>query len=228
MSIAANIDLVRSRIAEACQQAGREVSGVSLVAVSKTKPVAAILEAIEAGQHRFGENYVQEAVAKAEVLGEQWEPHLIGPLQRNKAKLAVGLFSLIHSVDRVELALELGKVAAARGLVQEILIQVNVSGEESKSGVAPDSLLALLDQVGELSSLRICGLMCIGRFLPEGAQTAERRAEFGELRALRDRASVHLGAPLPHLSMGMSDDYTLAIAEGATLVRVGSALFGER
>ena len=228
MSIAANFDRVRLRIATACAEAGRAVSEVTLVAVSKTKPVEAIREAISVGQRVFGENYVQEAVAKGGLLGGSWEPHLIGPLQRNKAKAAVGLFSLIHSVDRVELAVEIDKIAAARGIVQEVLIQVNVSGEASKAGIAPDLLLPLLDQLGELPGLRLRGLMCIGRFLPEGIQSAERRAEFGALRALRDRASAHLGSPLPHLSMGMSDDFALAIAEGATLVRVGSALFGER
>ena len=228
MSIAANIDLIRHRIAEACENAGRGAGEVTLVAVSKTKPVEAIREAIMVGQRVFGENYVQEAVAKSEQLGASWEPHLIGPLQRNKAKAAVGLFSLIHSVDRRELAVELDKIASTRGVEQRILLQVNVSGEESKSGVEPAALLPLLDQIAELPALRICGLMCIGRFLPEGVQSAERRAEFASLRNLRDRASAHLGAPLPHLSMGMSDDFALAIADGATLVRVGSALFGER
>ncbi len=231
MSVGANIQAVRSRIADACKVAGRALDEVALIAVSKTKPVEAILAAIEVGQLRFGENYVQEAVSKAEALkgmGVAWEPHLIGPLQRNKAKLAVGLFQLIHTVDRLELALELDKIATARGLLQAVLVQVNVSGESNKSGVAPEELLPLLDGIEALRSVSVQGLMCIGKFLPEGELADERRAEFASLRKLRERASAHLGRPLPHLSMGMSDDFLLAIEEGATLVRVGSSIFGER
>ena len=231
MGISENLVTVRHRIAAACERTGREVDDVVLIAVSKTKPIESMVEAYAAGQRIFGENYVQEAAQKATELKERGIPaelHLIGPLQRNKAKLAVGLFSLIHSVDRIELALEVHKVAVLREVVQDVLIQVNVSGEVSKSGVAPESLLELVNGLGKLNGIRLQGLMCIGRFLPEGVQVDERRAEFALLRKLREQVSEHLGVRLPHLSMGMSDDFVLAVEEGATLVRVGSALFGAR
>ena len=216
---------VRAQIAEAAKRAGRAPDSVRLVAVSKTKPAEAVRIAYDAGQRDFGENYVQELVDKAKALDDlpdlRW--HFIGSLQRNKAKLATNLSQLIHTVDRDELVIELDKRAFSRGKPLDVLIEVNVGDENSKSGVALENFSKLLENAQQAKNIRVKGLMAIPPFLDDPEAV---RPYFAKLRALRD---AHGGpAELPELSMGMSHDCHVAIAEGATLVRVGTAIFGSR
>jgi len=214
--IAARLAEVRARIAEACRAAGRDPSTVTLVAVSKTVEAARCAEAVAAGQAILGENYAQELRDKAPlVAGARW--HFIGPLQRNKVKYVVGTAELIHSVDSIALAEEIAKQAHKRGLVQRCLAQVNVAGEAQKSGCAPTELPALLAAFGDHA--RCEGLMTIPPAIEVGG---DPRPHF---RALAELARVH---GLRELSMGMTADFAAAIAEGATLVRVGTAIFGAR
>lgn len=193
------------------------------MAVTKTVEAAKVREAVEAGQTLFGENYVQEARAKAsEVSGAEW--HFIGHLQTNKARQAVGLFSLIHSLDSDRLAVELDRRAKAQGLIQPVLIEVSF-GEVTKTGVPEDALLPLVDRVLALPNLRLAGLMCMPPFFDEPERA---RPYFAQLARLKERLEDELDVELPELSMGMSGDYEVAIEEGATLVRVGTAIFGRR
>jgi PLP dependent protein len=216
---------VRTRIAEATSRAGRPLDSVRLVAVSKTKPAEAIRIAYAAGQRDFGENYVQELVDKAAQLQDlpdlRW--HFIGSLQRNKAKPATNLAHLIHTVDRDELALELDKRALALGKKLDVLIEVNVGDESSKSGVTIDALPNLLKTAQEAENLHVKGLMAIPPFLDDPEAV---RPYFAKLYELRERFGGVTS--LPELSMGMSHDCAIAIEEGATLVRVGTAIFGSR
>jgi len=228
MSIRSNIEALRSRIAAAARAAGRRPEDVRLVAVSKTVDAGRVREAVAAGVDVLGENYVQEAQTKMAALGQapvSW--HLIGHLQTNKARLAVELFDLIHSVDSLKLARELDKQAARIGKRQAVLIQVNTGGEASKSGVAVEEALALVAAAVGLEHLEVRGLMTIPPFFdaPERA-----RPFFRQLRELRDRYRGTPGASpaVGELSMGMTGDFEAAIAEGATLVRVGTAIFGAR
>jgi len=215
MEVAAGLAQVRGRIAAACARAGRDPGSVRLIAVSKTKPLELIREAVAAGQTRFAENYAQELREKADALpGVEW--HFVGALQTNKAKMVVGRAALIHTCDRLALAQELSKRAKAAGVTQRVLLEVNVGREPQKAGVLPEEAAALLEQVRALQSLSCEGLMCI-----PPAEGDPR----GHFRSLRQLAGT-LG--LPELSMGMSADYESAIEEGATLVRVGTAIFGER
>jgi pyridoxal phosphate enzyme (YggS family) len=219
LDLRANVERVREAIARACGRAGRSPDDVLLVAVSKTVEAEQIRLAVAAGIPALGENRVQEAREKIETLGHPVPWHLIGSLQTNKAKEAARLFDWIHSVDRVELARELSRRARALDRTLDILIQVNLGEEPQKAGVAPGELKALLDAMTGLESLRIRGLMAI----PPAVETPEAaRRFFRRLRELRD------GAGLEHLSMGMSADFEVAIEEGATMVRVGTALFGPR
>lgn len=212
---------VRERIARACERAGRAPSSVRLVAVSKVHGPRMIRAAYDAGQRDFGENYVQEMAAKARSLGDlpglRWR--FIGHLQRNKAKHVVEVARAVETVDRVRLAEELDRRARARGLRLEVLLQVNVGGEAQKSGCAPDEVDALVASVRGLESLDLRGLMTVPPHTddPEGA-----RPYFRSLRALAERHA------LPELSMGMTHDLEVAVEEGATIVRVGTAIFGER
>jgi pyridoxal phosphate enzyme (YggS family) len=223
--IATALEDVRRRIAGACGRSGRDPSTVALVAVSKTFPAERVREMLACGQTLFGENRVQEALQKIPLVGHGARWHLVGHLQRNKARHAVGAFELIHSVDDLELARELGHRAAAAARVQPILIEVNVAREASKAGADEGDLPALLDSVAGLAHLDLRGLMCI----PPPVDDPERaRGSFARLRELRDGATHRIGRPLPELSMGMSDDFEVAVEEGATLLRVGRALFGER
>ena len=206
---------VRERVAAACRRAGRSVDSVELVAVSKVQPVEKLRAAFDYGQRAFGENYAQELRDKFDQLpGATW--HFIGALQTNKVKLVVGRAALVHTCDRVALASELSRRAAAQGLVQRVLLEVNVAEEPQKAGALPADVPGLLDQVRALPALRCEGLMCIPP--AEG----DPRRWFAALRELAHRLA------LPQLSMGMSADYEAAIKEGATIVRVGSAIFGER
>jgi pyridoxal phosphate enzyme (YggS family) len=216
---------VQARIAAACSRVGRDPATVTLVAVSKTVPAPALREVLEAGQLVFGENRVQEALAKMEEVGPPARWHLVGHLQRNKARQAVGRFELLHGVDDLELAREIDRRAQAAGLRQAILLQVNLAGESSKSGVGEAALFELLDGVAALAHVELRGLMA----LPPPVERAEdSRHWFARLRELGEMAAGRLGQPLPELSMGMTDDFEIAVEEGATLVRVGRALFGER
>ncbi|MCL4504118.1 MAG: YggS family pyridoxal phosphate-dependent enzyme [Deltaproteobacteria bacterium] len=222
--IAQNLEAVKRRITAAARRAGRGPEQVRLVAVSKTMPVERLQEAVAAGQHLFGENYLQEARGKIEALGEAATWHFIGHLQSNKAKAAVKLFELIHGVDRLKLAEALDRAAAAKEISQKILIQVNLAKEASKSGTSLEAAADLLRQISQLPHLRVMGLMTMPPFLePEAV-----RPYFRSLRELRDRLQDLQGNPLPELSMGMSGDFEVAIEEGATLVRVGTAIFGSR
>jgi pyridoxal phosphate enzyme (YggS family) len=223
--VARNLKEVRAAIAAAAQRAGRDPAAVRLVAVSKTVDLERLQAAIAAGQRLFGENYLQEAKAKIEALGGETSWHLVGHLQTNKAKGAVELFDLIHAVDRLKLARALEAAAAGLGQVQDILIQVNQGGEATKSGVAPEAAPELLQEVARLPHLRVLGLMTMPPWLPDPEAV---RPYFRALRELRDRLRDLSGLPLPELSMGMSGDYEVAVEEGATLVRVGTAIFGPR
>ncbi|VVS91034.1 YggS family pyridoxal phosphate-dependent enzyme [Desulfoluna spongiiphila] len=222
------IQRIEKQIREAAEKAGRNPDEIRLVAVSKIKPAEMVKEAMDAGQKIFGENYIQEAVAKIEEIGStsiEW--HFIGHLQSKKSKYAAGAFALIHSVDSLKLAREIDKQAAKKGVVQPILIQVNTSGEESKSGTTAEDAVELVREVATLEHIAVKGLMTMPAFFddPEGA-----RPYFRELRLIRDRIAA-LGLPgveMKELSMGMSGDFEVAIEEGATLVRVGTAIFGAR
>ena len=206
------------------QALGGWTHSVRIVAVTKTHGPEAVRAALAAGLHDVGENRVQEALAKQEQVPDsavRW--HLIGSLQRNKAKHAAGRFRLIHSVDRLELAEELAKRVPA-GQRQAVLVEVNCSSEPQKGGVAPDGLEALLDRIAGLPALELQGLMTMAELTDEATK---QRAAFGKLRTLRDEMAGR-GHPLPELSMGMSGDYTIAAEEGATMLRLGTLLFGER
>jgi pyridoxal phosphate enzyme (YggS family) len=216
---------VRERIAAACGRAGREPSDVTLIAVSKTFPADAVRAMMDAGQTVFGENRVQEALTKIDAVGPGPAWHLIGSLQRNKARHVVGRFALIHAVDSATLAAELDRRATGAGVVQPVLIQVRQGGETTKSGVDAPDLPALVDDLAGRPGLDLHGLMTIP---PPADVPEDNRGWFAELRALRDREASRTGLALPHLSMGMTDDFEVAVEEGATLVRVGRALFGER
>jgi pyridoxal phosphate enzyme (YggS family) len=214
--IAERLATLKARIAAACARVHRAPEEVTLVAVSKTKPAEQVREALAAGQRVFGENYVQELLPKQAAVGEGAIWHFVGRLQRNKAKDLVGRVALIHSVDGLALAETLARRAAQAGVVQDVLVEVNLGGEATKGGVAPAGVIALLDAITPISGIRVRGLMV----MPPPAE--DPRPHFRAARTLaRDRG-------LPELSMGMSADFEVAIEEGSTLVRVGSAIFGER
>lgn len=217
--IRANLERVRERIARAAERAGRRAEDVLLIGVSKTVEIARIREAVAAGVPALGENRVQEARPKIAELGRPVDWHLVGQLQTNKAKDAVELFDVIHSVDRPELARELDKRARQRGRPVEVLAQVNLAGEGQKGGVVPEGLGELLDSVAGFEHVRVRGLMAIP---PEAMDPEDSRAWFRTLRKLGERHG------LAELSMGMSGDFEVAIEEGATMVRIGTAIFGPR
>ena len=217
--LADNLEHIRARIAAACQRAGRDGDEVLLLGVTKTVPPESIDEAVAAGLTTFGENKIQEAKAKIPLVSSRAHWHFIGHLQSNKAREAVTHFDLIQSVSSLKLAGELEKWAAHNGKRQPILIEVNVAGEASKQGLRPADVPEALAHLNQLPHLEIRGLMTIPPFAANPEQT---RPYFRTLRTLRD----HLG--LPELSMGMSHDFEVAIAEGATMVRIGTAIFGER
>lgn len=227
MSIATALEQVGARIRAAAEAHGRAASDVKLVAVSKRQPTEAVREAYAAGQRDFGENYVQELVQKAEALRDlpdlRW--HLIGNLQRNKAKQIAGLVTLVHAVDSLELARELAKrrAAAAPGRPLPVLVEVSIAGEAQKHGVAPEALAELCDGIQALPELALRGLMCVP---PQREDAALSRPHFDALVRLRDACGG--AARLPELSMGMTHDLEHAVAAGATLVRVGTAIFGAR
>ncbi len=219
VDIKANLEKVGQQVERACRRAGRDPSGVLLIAVSKTVEAERIRAAVGAGVAALGENRVQEAKEKVALLGRPVPWHLIGSLQTNKAKDAVQLFDWIHSVDRLELAQELDKRADAAGRTIRGLLQVNLGDEPQKGGAAPGDVKRLLDAMRGLRHLAIHGLMAIP---PMSLDPEAARPFFRRLRELRDAAGVE------HLSMGMSADFEVAIEEGATMVRVGTSIFGPR
>lgn len=222
-----NLKEVEERIVKACERAGRDRSEVTLIAVSKTKPVEAIEEAMECGATHFGENKVQEIVDKWDTISSPLNWHMIGHLQRNKVKYIVDKVVLIHSVDSYRLAEQINEEAKKKNLIVKILIEVNVAGEESKFGVSPDETLALVEQISTLSNVKIMGLMTIAPFV---SNPEENRVYFQELRKLNiDIKSKNIdNVCMDILSMGMTGDYEVAVEEGATMVRVGTGIFGER
>lgn len=227
VDIAGNCKRVMDAIAEAAERSGRDPRRVRLLAATKTQPVEAVRAAVEAGVSLLGENYVQEAQAKKDLVGGDAEWHLIGHLQRNKARAAVDLFSLIQSLDNERLARILDREARGQKRDVGVLVEVNLGGEASKTGVAEEALVPLLRAVSGLSRVRVRGLMVVP---PLAADPEASRPYFRRLRELRDSVN-ELGlanVALEELSMGMTHDYHIAVAEGSTLVRVGTALFGPR
>jgi pyridoxal phosphate enzyme (YggS family) len=220
-----NLAKVRRAISEAERAAGRPDGSVQLVAVTKTHSVDVIQEAIDAGHLIFGENRVQEARAKIPELSSRVQWHLIGHLQSNKVRVALPLFQLVHGVDSVELLADIDRIAAELGLFPRVLLQVNVAGEASKFGFSPAKLVEQVETIAACERANIEGLMTIPPLAPSAEHS---RPYFVALRELRDRLARESGFALPELSMGMSGDYRVAIAEGATIVRVGTAIFGER
>lgn len=225
MDIVENLNSIQQRIAAACARAGRDAASVRLLAVSKTHPPESIRALVECGQLLFGENKIQEAKAKIPLCPGKARWQFIGHLQSNKVRDAVELFEMIQGVDSLSIAKEISKRAEQASKTMPILLEVNVAGEASKFGYAPERLLAELNELNALPRIEIHGLMAI----PPYAPVAEKaRPYFKRLRELQGECEKILGAPLPELSMGMSGDFEVAIEEGSTLVRVGTALFGER
>jgi len=226
-AIRTNISEIRKRIIAAATRTNRDPGDIQLMAVSKTVSPERIREAMEAGVKVFGENYVQEAREKIPAIGQAAEWHMIGHLQTNKVKYVINLFDWVHSVDRLELAKELDKRAGQHSRKLNVLIEVNVSGEESKNGIEPSQVMELVRQVSVLPNLSVRGLMTMP---PYSDDPETSRPYFKALRKLRDEISA---AAIPNirideLSMGMTDDFEVAIEEGATIIRVGRAIFGER
>ncbi len=225
MSLAENLQSIQQRIAAACVRAGRAPESVTLIAVSKTHPPDAVAEAAKLGLMTFGENKVQEAKAKIPLCPGRLRWHMLGHLQTNKCRDAVALFEMIQSVDSLYLAEELSKRADQAVKNLPILLEVNVVGEASKFGYTPQKVMEDLERINALPRLEIHGLMTVPPWTP----TPEKvRPVFQKLRELKSECEQKLGAPLPHLSMGMTGDFEIAIEEGATMVRIGTALFGER
>jgi PLP dependent protein len=225
--VAANYLGVFARISDAAEKCGRKAEDIKLLGASKSQSIDAIQEAIAAGVKLIGENYVQEAKNKKDRIAASVEWHMIGRLQRNKAKAAIELFDIIESLDNLALARELDKEAGKRGRKVRVFIEVNLGNEESKSGIAKNQVVSLVEEVASLSNMRVEGLMTVPPFREN---LEEARPYFRELSELRERLN-ELRLPnvdLRELSMGMTHDYTVAIEEGATIVRIGTALFGPR
>jgi PLP dependent protein len=225
MELERNLETIRQRIAAACDRAGRSADSVTLLAVSKTQPPDVVSAAAALGLNLFGENKVQEAKAKIPLCPGKLRWHMIGHLQSNKCRDAVGLFEVIQSVDSLHLAEELNRRADQASKTIPIMLEVNLAGESSKFGYKPEQLLAEIAAINALPRLELCGLMTV----PPWSPVAEKvRPVFQKMRQLKGECEQRLGAPLPELSMGMSGDFEVAVEEGATLVRIGTALFGER
>lgn len=224
-SIAEDLERVRRIITQAAAKVGRSENEIELVAITKTRPAERIRDAVEAGQTLFGESRVQEARSKIPELPSNLRWHFVGHLQKNKIRHALPLFELFHGIDSLALAQEMNRIAADEGGHPRVLLEVNVAGEGSKFGFTTETLRAEMEPLLELQRLSIEGLMCI----PPLADEAESsRKYFGQLRELRDSVEREFNLKLPHLSMGMTQDFWIAVEEGATLVRVGTAIFGER
>lgn len=223
--IAENLERVREQIAEAAMKVGRAAGEIELVAIAKTHPAEKVREAIEAGQTLFGESRVQEARAKIPELPSNLRWHFVGHLQKNKIRYALPLFEMIHSVDSLGLAQDINRIAEEQGMHPRVLLEVNVAGEGSKFGFESETLRAEMESLLALPRLSILGLMTIPP-LAKGAEAS--RKYFVQLRELRDRVQTEFHVDLAQLSMGMTEDFVVAVEEGATLVRVGTAIFGER
>ncbi len=227
MGIKENVDKILEKIEKSAVKSGRKPEDVILLAASKTQPIEKMIEAYKAGIRYFGENRVQEGIKKIEQLQEikdiHW--HLIGGLQTNKAKYAVRYFELIHSLERKSLADEIDKRAKKIGKVQDVLVEVNIGEESSKYGVSPKDLEELIEYSLKKENLKILGLMCIPPYFEDKEKS---RPYFIKMRELKEKLERKLNIKLPHLSMGMSHDFDIAVEEGATIVRVGTAIFGER
>ena len=224
-SVAENLERVREQIARAAAKSGRTTDDVELVAITKTHPADKVREAIEAGHTLFGESRIQEARAKIPELPSNLRWHFIGHLQKNKIRHALPLFEMIHSVDSLALAQDINRIAEEDGMHPGVLLEVNVAGEGSKFGFSPDKLSDQMEELLALPRLSILGLMTI----PPLAEEAEAsRKYFVQLREMRDRLQTEFRVDLAQLSMGMTQDFPIAVEEGATLVRVGTAIFGER
>lgn len=219
------LQVIRDRITAAAQRCGRDPAEIELLAVSKTFPVEAIREAVDAGQLLFGENKVQEILAKAPQLPANLHWHLIGHLQSNKVRKVLPHVKSIHSIGSLDLARDVDRIAAELGLFPTVYLEVNLGDESSKHGFSAEQLRSSLENLYALKRLEIQGLMCIPPFDPDPTKS---RPYFTRLRELRDELAQRGGAPLPLLSMGMSHDFDIAVEEGATMVRVGSAIFGDR
>ncbi|MBT7311843.1 YggS family pyridoxal phosphate-dependent enzyme [bacterium] len=220
------MDKVNCEIATACAKSGRAVASVSLVAVSKRIPEELVLQAYQHGHKCFGENRVQDAIVRLENITEsdiEW--HFIGNIQKNKVRKIVGKFDLLHAVDSVKLAERISGIATEMNLVQPVLLEVNASGEEQKHGLNPEEVVNAVASCTKLPGINLQGLMTMAKF---SADEKELRKTFSTLRNLRDKVAEESDTILPHLSMGMSGDYQIAITEGATLIRVGTAIFGKR
>lgn len=218
---------VEEKIEKACEKAGRDRREVTLIAVSKTNPAEAVQEAFDAGQRDFGENKAQEMVAKKEACPQEIRWHFIGNLQKNKVKYVVGNTVMIHSVSSVSLAEEIERIAAKKSVIVPVLAEVNIADESTKHGIGREDAIALVRVMGILPHLSVKGLMCIA---PPVEDPEENRGYFRAMRDLKDEINaLNLpGVSLSELSMGMSGDYSVAVEEGATLIRVGTALFGAR
>jgi len=227
MNIAENLEQIQGRIARAAMTANRDPTSVRLVAVSKTRPAADVSAAFQAGQSLFGENYVQELSLKAVSVTEPVEWHFIGHLQSNKVKYIAGLVTLIHSLDRLSLAEEVSRQWGKLGKSCDVLVQVNIAGEKTKSGATADELLRLVRAISCLPNLRVRGLMTMPPFFDDPEAARPYFAELKSLSQMIDSEGIP-GVEMRELSMGMSGDFEAAIQEGATLVRVGSAIFGDR
>tara|TARA_Y100001934_G_scaffold283749_1_gene406302 strand:- start:5593 stop:6303 length:711 start_codon:yes stop_codon:yes gene_type:complete len=225
VSVAENIEGIRQRIKAACERAGRDPAGVQLMGVSKTQPIELIQEAVDAGLNLFGENKIQEAKIKIPQCPHSARFHFIGHIQTNKAKDAARLFEMVHGVDSLRLAEELNKRADNEARDLKYLVEVNVAGESSKFGYSPESLLNDIGALADLPRLELHGLMTIPPYTTDPKRS---RPLFRRLVELRDACEQKLGVPLGELSMGMSGDFEIAIEEGATIVRVGTAIFGPR
>jgi PLP dependent protein len=224
-SFADRLATVREHMETAAAKAGRAVSDIELIAVSKTHSPEAVTEALEAGLNVFGESRIQEAKAKIPLVSSKARWQFIGHLQKNKIRHALPLFELFHGIDSLELARDVDRVASEMGTFPRILLEVNVAGEATKFGFRPENLTAQIEELLALDRLQIEGLMTIAPYAPE---PEDARVHFVALRDLRDRLETEFRVKLPQLSMGMSGDYEVAIEEGATLIRVGTALFGTR
>src|SRR5436309_11969 len=225
MGITENLERVRERIMQAAVKAGRSTSDIELVAITKTHPAEKVREALGTGQTLFGESRVQEARAKIPELPSNLRWHFVGHLQKNKIRHALPLFELFHGVDSLALAQEMNRIAADEGMHPRVLLEVNVAGEGSKFGFSPDKLRGQMEELLALQRLSILGMMTI----PPLADKAEAsRKYFVQLRELRERLQTEFHVDFPQLSMGMTQDFPIAVEEGATLVRVGTAIFGER
>jgi len=225
MTIGDNLEFVRQQITTAAERSGRKPEAIELVAVSKTHDAEKVQAAFDAGQALFGESRVQEARAKIPLLSSRLRWHFIGHLQKNKIRHALPLFELFHGIDSLALAQDMQRIADDEGMRPRILLEVNLAGEASKHGFAPENLRQVFEELLSLSRLSIDGLMAIPPFAPEPESS---RPYFVSLRKLRDELESEFNLQLPQLSMGMSSDFAIAIEEGATLVRVGTAIFGER